>query len=300
MSAVISLSDARARSRARTANRATNRCGVTVDGSVRAVIGPGERGGRILDLYQHEPLRLMWPRAEAGEPLTGILVNTAGGVVGGDRHHIRVDCIANGDALITGQAAEKIYRSSGKAAVVEVDLVARSKARLEWLPQGTILFDGAMLRRHTTIRREPGARILAGEILVLGRLGMGERFRSGFLLDRWRVEDRGKLAWIDALRLDGNLEHLSDSVAGLGGAQALATVIYIGDDAPAVLDDARSLLPKPDTELRAGATVLGSVLICRWLGGEPHRLRDAGGDFWAAFRAHVLDRPERLPVLWQR
>lgn len=298
MSAVISLSDARARARA--AKRAEDRHDLVVDGTVRAVIGPSDDGTRLLDLYQHEPLKLMWPRVEADESLTGILLNTSGGMVGGDRHQVRIDCLANGHAMITGQAAEKIYRSVGPASIVDVDLKVGREACLEWLPQGTILFDAAMLRRQTTIRREAGGRVLAGEILVLGRLGMGERFRDGFLLDRWRVEDCGKLAWIDALRLDGDLDHLSGSIAGLGGAQALATVLYVAEDAAALLEDARALLPDITPDLRAGATVLGNILLCRWLSPEPHRLRAAVGGFWAAFRSRALGRPGRLPVLWQR
>ncbi len=293
MSAVISLSEARARARARRQDAPA------VDGSVRAVIG-ASNGGGLKDLYQHEPLRLLCPRPEPDEPLTGILLNTAGGLVGGDRHRIKFDCLPNGQALITGQSAEKIYRSSGSTSVVDVELKAGRGAILEWLPQGTILFDRARLRRRTLVRREPGARVLAGEIVVLGRLGMGETFSTGLLFDQWRVEDAGKLVWIDALRLEDDLDRVRASPAGLGEATALATAIYVADNAPELLEDARALLDETAPDCAVGATTLGPVLIFRWLSKEPHRLRHAFGAFWSAFRARALGRPNRIPVLWQR
>lgn len=265
------------------------------DGEVRASVGAR---GAFGDIYQRQPLRLLRPRVDASEPQTGILVNTAGGIVGGDRHRIEIDCVAGGDALLIAQAAEKVYRSSGATAVVDVTLTARHDARLEWLPQGTILFDAARLKRRTIVRREPGARVLAGEILVLGRLGMDESVRTGSLLDRWRVKDCGKLAWLDALHLDGDIARLSAARAGLDGARSLATAIYLADDAAGRLDEARALLPESTPNLRAGASVLGNVLICRWLGKEPHHLREAVGSFWRHFRASTLGRSPRLPVLW--
>jgi urease accessory protein len=265
------------------------------DGEVRASVGAG---GAFGDIYQRQPLRLLRPRVDAGEPQTGILVNTAGGIVGGDRHRIDIDCVAGGAALLIGQAAEKVYRSSGATAVVDVTLTARRDSRLEWLPQGTILFDAAKLKRQTTVRREPGARVLAGEILVLGRLGMNESVRTGSLFDRWRIEDCGELAWLDALHLDGDIARLAAAKAGLDGARSLATAIYLADDAADRLDEARALLPESTSDLRAGATVLGPLLICRWLGREPHRLREAVGNFWRHFRASALGRTATLPTLW--
>ena len=296
MSSVISRS--RARPRARAASGEARAARLAADGRVEVVVGLADGVTRLVDLYQQTPLRLLCPRVEADEPLTGVLVNTAGGVVGGDRQRVSVVCTAGSEILITGQAAEKVYRSLGRCAHIEVDLRLHGGACLELLPQGTIVFDSAMLRRRTTVRRDAGSKLLAGEILVLGRLGMGERFRRGLLDDRWVIEDSGRLAWIDALHLEGDFDRLADSPAGLGGATALATVIYVADDAALRLDEARELLADGVSGVRAGATVLGNVLVCRWLGVEPHRLRAFVGAFWRAFRASALARPAKLPVLW--
>jgi urease accessory protein len=246
------------------------------------------------------PLRLMLPRAPDGDPLTGVLVNTAGGVVGGDRHRIDVALGEGAGALLVGQAAEKVYRSAGADARIDCRYRLEAGAVLEALPQGTILFDGARLLRRTTVLRHPAATLLAGEVLVLGRLGMGETFAHGLLHDRWEVACDGGPRWIDALRLDRDIARLLDAPAAFGGARALATVIYAAADAEVRLGAARDILAAAPQGVRAAATVIQGVLLVRWLGADAAAVRVALGAFWAAFRACALGRPARLPVLWNR
>ncbi len=257
-----------------------------------AVDGRGLRARR-----QRAPLRLFRPRPARGEPLLGVIANVSGGVLGGDRLEIEIDAAA--DALVTGQAAEKMYRSAGRAARMRAALTARGGAALEWLPQATILFDGAMLDRETTIRAEPGARCMAGEILVFGRVGMGERLARGAVRDMWRVERRGRPLWIDALQLKGDIGARLAAPDGFAGARCLATAIYAGADAEARLDEARAAAAAAPAGLRAAATVVNGVLIGRWLGADPAAARAAFGAFWAAFRAAAFGRPPQLPTIWR-
>lgn len=244
---------------------------------------------------QRAPLRLFRPRPPAGDAPLGVIANLSGGVLGGDRLAVSVD--AGAEALITGQAAEKVYRSAGATARLRARLTVRAPAALEWLPQGTILFDGARLDRRAALCVAPGARCLAGEILVLGRLGMGERLARGEVRERWRVERAGRPLWIDALRLDGDIAARLAARDGFAGARCLATAVYAGDDAPRHLDGARRLATAPG--LRAGATLVNGVLVVRWLADDPAAARAAFGKFWRAFRAAALGRPPRLPTIWR-
>ena len=244
---------------------------------------------------QRAPLRLFRPRPAPGDPPLGVIANLSGGVLGGDR--LAVSVAADAGALITAQAAEKVYRSAGATARARTRLAVRAPAALEWLPQATILFDGARLDRRITLCVAPGARCLAGEILVLGRIGMGERLARGEICERWRVERAGRPLWIDALRLDGDIAARLAARDGFAGARCLATAVYVGDDAPRRLDDARAAAAAPG--LRAGATLVEGVLVARWLADDPAAARAAFGRFWAAFRALALGRPPRLPAIWR-
>ena len=273
-----------------------------VDGRLRmsAITDSGDTviGG----LYQRTPLRALFPRPEQGEPLTAVLVNSSGGVVGGDRLSVNVEAEDGAAVLVIGQAAEKVYRSAGPVARAKVILTARPGSWIEFLPQGTIVYDGARFRRVTTIDADPGGRVMAGEALSLGRVERGERFTSGLFHDEWRVRVGGRLIWADALHLsDADGEDMTgaiDSAAGFDGASGYATFIYVARDAAEHLAAARLFLADAPGAVRAGATSFDGVLLARWLGPNPAAVRGALGRFWARFRAEAAGRPGRLPTIW--
>ena len=268
----------------------------------RAELTVAARDGasRIDHLYQSQPLRLLFPRPERDEPLTAVLANTSGGIVGGDNLDVRVTCAADAQLLASAQAAEKVYRSAGPTADVNLSLSADAGAGLEWLPQGTILFDRVRLRRRTALSVASGGRMLAGEVLMFGRTAMGERLMQGFVHDAWRVRYDGRLVWADSLHLDGDLSVPFSSPVGFADARAAGMVLYVADDAPRWLEMARDLLGREREDgLRGGATAFERVLLLRWLGAEPRAVRAAFGRFWSTFRAETLGRPARLPTLWR-
>jgi urease accessory protein len=251
---------------------------------------------RLALLEQRTPLRALFPRVPAGELVEAVLINTGGGVVGGDR--LAVEVVAGPGARLraTSQAAEKVYRSAGPTCTLEVRLVAGEGAWLEWLPQETILFDRCSFARQILLELAPAARLLAGEITVLGRAAHGERLRSGSVRDRWSVRRGQRLLWADALRLEGDLEARLEAPFGLAGARAFATLVYAAEDARSWLGPARDLIGADGVS--AGLTCLPGVLIGRWLSPDAAALRRAFGAFAARLRALVAGLPERLPTVW--
>lgn len=253
---------------------------------------------RLADLYHHDPLRVVFPNPAPGEPPSAVLVTTSGGLVGGDRLDVDVTLEADAQAMVLGQAAEKIYRSAGTDCRIAVGLRADAGSWLEYLPQETILFEGARMRRNTRIDAAPGARVLAGEMLVFGRVARGETVTGGLVRDAWEIRRDGKLVWADALHMETPLAEVLAHPAGFDGAIACATVVYMGDDAAERLDFARAALGAEGADLRGGATVVNGVLIMRWLGRDAFTLRRAFGSFWSAFRQETAGLPAALPRLW--
>ena len=265
----------------------------------RLVVGMAERAGasHLADLYQRPPLRALFPRPEPGDPFTAALVNTAGGVAGGDRLATEVAVADGAAALVSAQAAEKIYRSDGPDSLLTTTLQVGADAVLEWAPQETIVFDGARLRRDIAIDAAPTARLLATETVVLGRAARGERLARGLVHDAWRVRRGGHLVWADTLRLDRDIRTLVDRPATLDGATALATVCYVADTAAALIDAARSALT--ETGCRSGATaVRDDVLLVRLVGRDAGAVRRQLAIVWSALRAAAFGRPPRPPRLW--
>ena len=256
--------------------------------------------GRLVHLYQSTPCRVAFPRAEPGDVPLGVFITTSGGLAGGDRLRFRAAVADGSRAVVTTQAAEKIYRSLGADTRIDIAVVAGAGAWMEWLPQETIVFDRARLRRRTDIHLGPGARALAGEMLVLGRSAHGESVASGLVHDAIRVHRGGRLVWADAVHLDGDIAAIVGSSAGFGGSTALATVVYAADDAASLLDGARGLLPDGGVHaggVHAGATIVNGLLVVRLL-GEPFAVRRGFVRWWTAFRAAAGGLPARLPRLW--
>ncbi len=266
------------------------------------VVFEAQKGRTVLgEVYQSDPLRLLFPDSAAGEPLTGALVTTSGGLVGGDQLSIRARSGARTAGRVMAQAAEKIYRSLGSEVEIEVDLQAAEDSWLEWLPQETIVFESARLRRVTRLEVAVGARVLCGEMLAFGRAAMGEDLTDGMIHEAWEVRCEGHLVWSDVLHLEQDLAATLKAPACFDGARAGASVLYVGEDASEHLETARDMIRTSDDSksLYAWASCVGPVLIVRWLGCDGATLRRAYGHFWATFRHHVAGYPPIMPRLWE-
>ena len=145
-----------------------------------------------------------FPRRE-GDGLSGVLVNTAGGVAGGDSFDIEIAAAEGARLTLTTAAAEKVYRAPGAAAQLDIALKVAAGAHLAWLPQETILFDRARVHRRFDIELDEAASLLLCEIVVFGRTAMGERMEQGEFVDRWRMRRDGKLVFAETVRLDGDI-----------------------------------------------------------------------------------------------
>ena len=185
---------------------------------------------RRMRVHEDGSLRVRFPNVEAGA-LEAVIVNTGGGMTGGDRFAIDI-ALERGASLIAGTAAaEKIYRSTGPDTEMDVRLSLGAGARLAWLPQETILFDRARLSRRIEIDLAESASLLVAEAVVFGRAAMGEAMVEGLFADRWRVRRGGQLVFADAARLDGAIARMLAAPASAAGGIAIATVLIApGDD----------------------------------------------------------------------
>jgi urease accessory protein len=200
-------------------------------GAVRFDVAGIEGVTRRRQLHEAGSLRVRFPSPE-DDGLSAVLVNTAGGIAGGDRFDI--DIVSGNDArlTVTTAAAEKIYRADGPAAELNVRLKSEGRSHLSWLPQETILFDRARIRRRFEIDLSEGASLLLCEIVVFGRAAMGERIQAGEFVDRWRLRRGGRLVFAENIRLDGDIGgKLASSAVAKGGVAIGMALIVPGDEA---------------------------------------------------------------------
>jgi urease accessory protein len=192
--------------------------------------------------YQAGCLRMRVPRrAEVDRPCA-VLINTSGGLAEGDVLRQRLVWDARSKAVVTTQAAEKVYRALENGCSIETHIEVAQGAEAEWLPQETILFDRARLRRDTRIELHAEASFLGVEAIVLGRTAMNERMREGMLRDGLRIRRDGKLIYADVLDLDGEIESLMRRRTIGNGGCAMAVILHVAAKAATLLDPLREAL----------------------------------------------------------
>lgn len=230
----------------------------------------------IRECYQHAAIRVRWPRPEPGAPCEAVVINTAGGLTGGDDLALDIVAQRGTHAVIVTQAAEKVYRASHNAApaTMATRLSLHAGARLEWLPQEAILFDGSRLMRSLDVEMAEDAALIAVECVVLGRAARGETVRSARFLDRWRIRRGERLVYAEGLRLDGDAPVLMAARAAGRGAIAMASLVVISPEAEGRIDHARDLVTHAVASgLDAGASAHDGMLVMRLAGCDPFRLR---------------------------
>ena len=217
----------------------------------------------LATLYQDGCAKIRLPNTHS-HALEAVLINTAGGLTGGDQMRWEASAVAGGTMVLTTQACERIYRSLDGPAIIRTRLAVGANAHLDWLPQETILFASSQLDRLIDIDMADGASLTAIEAVLLGRDAMGELALDARLRDNWRIRRNGRLIHTEATRLDGTAAE-RDGLALLAGRRAFATVIHIAPDADACasrLHRLRALLPGDD---RMAASANGERLIVRVL-----------------------------------
>lgn len=212
-------------------------------------------GGRLRGLRQSASLKVLFPRSD-GDP-QAVFINTAGGLTGGDRFTTDLALEPGAALTTTTQAAERAYRAQpGQTAQVRARVFVGAGARLNWLPQEMLLFDGAALDRALSVDLAEGAELLLCESLVFGRTAMGEVVRDLRLRDRIEIRRAGRPLFLDQLRLDGDAEAHLGGRALAGGARAAALVLLVSPKAEAARDALRPHLPRT-----AGASLIREDLL---------------------------------------
>ena len=232
--------------------------------------GDCDAGTRLKDLRQEGSYRSIFPRPQQGN-LEAVIINTAGGVTGGDRFTTSITAQARAKISVTTQAAERIYRApTTEAGRMKTELSVAKDAQLHWLPQETILFEGCRLKRSLDVDVHPTAKFLMVEPLVFGRAASGEDLKSGAIIDRVSITSDGHPLYLDCVQMDGNLADMLQRQAIAGKARAMASLVLVHPLAQQKLSACRDLLPQT-----GGASLLSeNVLTMRLLAEDSFALRN--------------------------
>lgn len=200
-------------------------------------------GGRtkLAELFQEGCAKIRLPETFSPE-MEAILINTSGGLTGGDVIEWSVAASDSTRLCVTTQANEKIYKAAADTASVSTQIRVGEDASVHWLPQETILFDQASLTRRLDVDLTETSEFLAVEAVLLGRKAMGEAVANGVFRDRWRIRRAGTLFHAEEMKFEGEIERLSQAAAVLSGQVAFATLFYTGPLAEVLFPKLRQCL----------------------------------------------------------
>ena len=241
----------------------------------------------ISHFYQSGSLKALLPKPSANH-IEAILINTSGGLAGGDELLMSFETGPNTKTSITTQAAEKVYKSAKENSIVEVDVNVGENGYFFWCPQETILFHESRMKRTLNFQIRNSSKLLIVENIIFGRQNMGEQSISGQLVDRWRISRENKLVLAENF-IFNEKKHLSGT-ATLGDNHCISTVIYASHDAENYLESTRALLNTD--EVSGGASCWNYLLIARIAAKKPEMLK---GILLLLLR---LLSKDKLPRIW--
>ena len=262
----------------------------------RVVLGGSPNGTRITDMYQQFPTRVMLPKIGNAAFKEVVIINSSGGIAGGDQLDMEVVALRDASVAVTSQAAEKVYRALDRPARVATRLRAHEAAKLAWLPQETIVFNRARMRRRTEVDLCSGAELMALEWLVLGRTAHGEEVVSGQIVDTWRIRRDGRLIWADGLYLADEAFAQLRRKALFADHGAVGTLIYFGPDLEARLGILREIASS--LECQCAATIVGALIIVRLSARASWDLKRGIRSLLEQFGRECGPGPFRVPKMW--
>ena len=202
------------------------------------------RDGRsvLADLRMSGALKVLFPQAT--DTLQAIMINTSGGITGGDQFGISAEIGEATRVSLTTQAAERAYCANpSETGHMRTRISVKARGCLHWLPQELILYDGCALERRLNIDLEETAELLMVEPVVFGRTAMGERLTQGLFRDRIEITRANRPLYLDGVSLRGDIAAQLEAPAIAGGAMAVASVLYVAPDAARFLQAVRAYLP---------------------------------------------------------
>lgn len=224
------------------------------------------------------------------------VLHPPGGVAGGDR--LELTCTLQGDArvLLTTPGATKVYRTSGNLSRVQTQIDVGAGAVCEYLPQETILFDGAAARIETRVRLADDATYLGWDFLSLGRPAAGESFASGEARQRVEITRAGRPIWFEQLNLPVGSPHHTARFA-LAGRPIVGTLVYAGRTRENAVERIRASAGDASREVFS-ASALEDVIVCRYLGGSMAEGKRLFARAWNVLRAGPLGKQAVAPRIW--
>ena len=256
--------------------------------SLRFALRAGQT--RLVEAARTPPLQVqrLLPIDPAAPGLAGVLLlNGTAGLFAGDRLRITVAVEAGATVAIGTPAMTRAFAMPAGDAAVETALRIAANARLEYLPEPTLLCAGAHLRQRLRIDVEPGAAVAAGEVIAFGRVAHGELHAYRHFVQETELWRAGRPVLVERLLLSPAQADVG--MGALGDAAAYGSLSLLCPPA-----QTETLLAQVRALLNARCDVWGGASLLHEDAGVAVRLLGASATAVQAL-ARAIVRLSRAP-----
>jgi urease accessory protein len=260
---------------------------------------------RLCSISHEGPLRVQRPFYPEGAKTCHVyILHPPGGMVTGDALKLCINLDERSEAVLTTPSAGKIYRAdaSERSQYQEVNLEIAAGGCIEWLPQETIVFDGARGELLTRLNLTGNARAALWDIVCLGRPACGELFQEGYLAQNLHIQRDGKSLYRERNVFFGGSDLLHQSW-GMSGQPVSGTLLMTVELAAGKIDELREQLQYrlgesgPDKGL-LGLSTFDGLLVARYIGPSAEECKHCFEQVWSFVRPDLCGREVHRPRIW--
>lgn len=245
--------------------------------------------------------KMLWP--EKTGVCHAIIVHPPAGIAGGDHLTFEMKIDQDSHALVTTPGAGKWYKTNLKQAFQHIHIHVQDEAIFEWLPQETMLFNGANANSETIVHLDAAASFIGWDMLVIGRQARHETFSQGAYQNKFQLYQNQKILVADCLNFKGNDRWLK-SCLGMNGHAVMASFWAVPPEQyrsnfylDQHIDQIRELIMRMN--INVTLTLLDYVVTARYLGNDVRECHDAFAAIRAKLRRYWFDLDEEFPRIWR-
>lgn len=220
------------------------------------------------------------------------IMSPSGGILQGDRYRMDISLANNAVSHITTQGATRIYKMNSNYATQLININVGKDCYLEFIPDQIIPFRNSRYYQKVSLNVDPSATLIYSEIIVPGRVAMGELFSYDLCYLKTIGQNTEKnIKFIDNCMLKPKNQNMN--TLGMFGNHTVLASVYIltKNENALILNKKINSIIKNNDEVSGGSTILpnNSGLLVRLMCNSSEIIKTEIYDIVRIVRKEILD-----------
>jgi len=220
------------------------------------------------------------------------IMSPSGGILQGDRYRMDISLANNAVSHITTQGATRIYKMNSNYATQLININVGKNCYLEFIPDQIIPFRNSRYYQKVSLNVDPSATLIYSEIIVPGRVAMGELFSYDLCYLKTIGQNTEKnIKFIDNCMLKPKNQNMN--TLGMFSNHTVLASVYIltKNENVLILNKKINSIIKNNDEVSGGSTILpnNSGLVVRLMCNSSEIIKTEIYDIVRIVRKEILD-----------